>query len=78
MLCPTQRVIVHGTTRLPVTVGTSYGVCTQSGPATSGLPMCLGSDEIPPIPSGTYLVKLLWDGPKSVPSPTEVALTLTG
>jgi hypothetical protein len=68
--------IDHGTTRLPVSVSTTYDQCSQSGPGTPTLPKCLADGGIPPLPAGTYMAKVVWDGPVPLPTPNEVALTL--
>ena len=67
----------HGTTMFPVSVGTTYNICSQSPPYSVTLPRCLGSDP-PPLPVGTYMAKAFWAGTVPLPAPKEVALTLVG
>jgi hypothetical protein len=60
------------------TISTSYGACGTSGIATPGVPHCLPSGGMPPLPVGTYRTavalvtddgRVAFDGP--------VAITLT-
>jgi hypothetical protein len=77
--CETGRplLIHHGTTMLPVNGNTTYNICSQSPPYSVTLPRCVASGP-PPLPVGTYMVKVIWDGAVSLPAPKEVALTLVG
>ena len=68
--------IDHGTTRLPVSVDTTFDVCVQSGPGTASFPKCLANGDAPPLAPGTYMAEVLWSGKVSLPTPKEVALTL--
>jgi hypothetical protein len=68
--------IDHGTTRLQVRVSTTYDQCRQSGPGTPTFPKCLADGGIPPLPAGTYMAKVVWDGPVALPTPNEVTVTL--
>lgn len=69
-------VIPTGTTRLPVTVYTSYSICSQSGSATSSSPPCLGGGEMPPLPPGTYQARVDWSGSVSLPPASPVTVSL--
>jgi hypothetical protein len=78
-VCETGQplLIHHGTTMLPVSVDTTYNICSQSPPYSVTLPRCLGTDP-PPLPAGTYMAKAFWAGTVPLPAPKEVALTLVG
>jgi hypothetical protein len=69
--------VKHGTTKLPVTVMTTYGVCSPSGPSSANMPRCLASGRPPPLPPGRYLAKSGWTGSVPLPEPKAVALTLS-
>jgi hypothetical protein len=72
-----------GTTRLPITVRTTYGRCTpHAAAATAAMPACLrdGSRTVmPPLPPGNYRTKVVMLTPKGVriPSPPSIEVTLT-
>ena len=75
-MCSTAPLLIdHGTTRLPISVDTTYGQCSQSGPFTPAFPKCLANGA-PPLPTGVYMAKVEWDEPVALPTPNEVALTL--
>jgi Protein of unknown function (DUF4232) len=69
--------VKHGTIRLPVTVMTTYGICSPSGPSSTNMPPCLASGRPPPLPPGRYLAKAGWTGSVPLPEPKAVALTLS-
>ena len=53
--------VPHGTTRLPVSVLTTYPGCLQPGGSGAGLPRCATSGP-PPLPPGAYTAVLEWEG----------------
>jgi hypothetical protein len=69
-------VIPHGTTRLPVSVLTTYLGCVGPGGAAPGLPPCLASGQSPPLPQGVYEAELVWAGPVPLPPAQPVVVTL--
>ncbi len=76
MFCNDHLHILHGTTRLAITVNTTADACTQSGSNQPPFPMCLADGELPPLPPGEYLAKVEWGDPMPLPTPDEVALNL--
>jgi hypothetical protein len=65
--------IAHGTTRIPVTVGTRYVQCTDPGFAPSkSRPRCLSFDGPPPLPTGVYKAVVQWYPPVALPTPAPV------
>jgi hypothetical protein len=76
--CESGPLLVHhATTLLPVSIDTTYGVCTQLPPFSKSLPRCLGSGP-PPLPVSTYMAKVFWAGAVPLPEPGEIALALVG
>lgn len=66
-----------GTTRIPITVSTTYQECKQPGGGSTGPPppRCIGRDHnvMPPLPAGRYDTRpSLWDSrtPRSSPGPS--------
>jgi len=76
--CSTKQLLVaHGTTRLPISLITTYTSCGPIGqPPTPNNPTCLRSGA-PPLPSGRYFAKILWSQPVALPSPKPVVVTIT-
>jgi hypothetical protein len=70
--------IGHGTTRLPVTLVTTYTACQQlpNSDPTAQVPSCLISGE-PPLPPGTYNAKVAWSQTVQLPNPKAVTVLLT-
>ncbi|MBJ7595750.1 MAG: hypothetical protein JF886_12985 [Candidatus Dormibacteraeota bacterium] len=52
-------VIPHGTTRLAVSVATTYPGCLQAGGSESRIPPCSATGP-PPLPPGVYNAVLVW------------------
>jgi hypothetical protein len=77
-------VLRPGTTRIPITVRTTYDSCTQrASSATDGLPACQrgphGETSMPPLPPGNYRTAtgILDPDGLHVPTPEPVQVTLT-
>ena len=69
----------HGTTRLSLTVFTSYSSCTKDVTGVStDQPLCEPSGAIPSLPPGAYRVVVRWSGHGSLPAPAPVTVTITG
>jgi hypothetical protein len=70
-----------GTTRIPISVRSTYNACTQhAGSATADMPACLhGRDGaiMPPLPPGSYTTRTVMIEPKGVPVPTPNAIHVT-
>jgi hypothetical protein len=75
---PETLLIRPGTTSLPVTVATTYSVCSQSGSSQSGsqrVPACLPRGGMPSLPPGRYRATL--EGTRiALPAPAPVVVTL--
>ena len=67
--------VPHGTTRLPISVLTTYPGCLQPGGSGSGLPKCSTSGP-PPLPPGAYTAVLEWEGAVPLPPAQPVAVTI--
>lgn len=67
--------IPHGTTRLPISVPTTYRGCLQPGGSGWGLPRCSASGP-PPLPQGAYTAVLEWEGTVPLPPARPVAVTI--
>jgi hypothetical protein len=63
-------VIRVGESRLPFTVRSTYSGCA-SGPGPIGVPTCLPSGAVPPLPPGEYRATLV-DRSSQLPSPPPV------
>ncbi len=74
---PTVR-LVPGANRFPITVMTTYQICTQSGGrSTTNVPPCSGTSGMPLLPAGTYKTKVVVSGlpsSRAVPPSIEVVL----
>ena len=70
--------IRRGTTRIPVTILTTYVSCAQlDGTVTPSNPPCASSHGVlhaPPLPAGTYETRVDWS--ETVPIPTPKAVTV--
>jgi hypothetical protein len=64
------KVISVGENRLPFAVRTTYSGCA-SGPGPIGVPICLTSGAVPPLPPGEYRATLV-DSSTQLPSPPPV------
>jgi hypothetical protein len=69
-------VIPHGTTRLPVSVVTTYIGCLERGEAAPGLPPCLASGKPPPLPPGAYKAQVEWEITVPLPPAQPVVVTV--
>lgn len=70
-----------GTTRVAITVGTTYYQCSEhAGSAVTDMPACLHrrhGPTMPPLPPGTYATKAVMLQPKGVRAPTPAAVQVT-
>ena len=68
-VCMSQAVLKPGTTKLPISIPTTYSQCTESGPAATRAPRCVQSPgkphsgSLPPLPAGRYRTVVVLDGP---------------
>ena len=76
---PLHFSIVHGTTRIPVTVTTTYLGCQQLGDVgiTPGGVACRNGDQPPPLPAGRYRTRVVWSETVPIPAPAAVMVRLT-
>ena len=78
-------VLQPGTTRMPITIETTYDGCNpRPGEATDTMPACIVGhggqrDVMPPLPPGTYRTAVAMLAPKGVqtPTPDPIEVTLT-
>lgn len=77
---PRPFLILHGTTRIPVTVITTYLGCQQlgGGGITPGGVACRNGDQPPPLPAGHYRTRVVWSETVPIPPPRAVTVSLTG
>lgn len=77
--CSRRPFLIHpGVNRLPTTVSTRYGRCSQAiSQVSDASPACLpGPELMPPLPPGHYRAVLVTDS-RTLPVPPGVAVTLS-
>jgi hypothetical protein len=81
--CSSQPVVLrHVTTRLPVTIITTYPSCLEPGgsqaPTATPIPSCVppNYNMPPPLPPGRYETQVVWDETVPVPRPKTVVISL--
>jgi hypothetical protein len=71
----------HGSTRIPITIETSYTGCLQQGgtqaPTGSTIPQCTPSNVPPVLPGGRYRTFVAWSEHVPVPAPKAMSVTIT-
>ena len=81
--CGADTLLEPGTTRVPVTIETTYFNCTQNASA-DGSPECTsayGGTGMPPLPAGTYNTAIALDLPSPAPKiemPAPIRVTIVG
>lgn len=76
VLCHPSITLAPGPNRFPITVETTYLLCTgPDGTPTAQAPACVAGDQ-PPLPAGSYLTKVVTTGLSNVDTGTPVTVTV--
>ena len=71
-------VILHGTTRNPFVVMTSYNECLgPGGSSVNNIPLCLASGRAPPLSRGSYVAVIERSTTVPLPKPKPVTVALS-